>query len=498
MKRSRRSSTRQRPAALAADDLAFEDAAVHFERALRLLDEHSPADTGLRVELLTQLANARVFVDEGAGVEAALRAVNAARASGSPAQFARAVAVFTEPATAALAHPHEVAGLFDEARAALGDESLALRALLQAREAFKYTAYQLSGRDGRTLARDAVDLARAAQDPLTLAETLFTLAVSLEGSADIAERVALGEELVGLGRTATGRAATASAYGLRVLAGVHLEHGDADSLASTVTELARIGDQLRWLPALASAAQWRATQALLEGRFGDVRTCWKDMRRFARAYRAVAGMEAQQSYYLAREQGDLAGIVRPLEQIAEGPPGGLYVPAMLAVAQLDSGDETSARATLDRLVGGDLRRGERESAWGAVLALLAEVAAATESEHAGILYELVDPFAGRLLAAVIGLSCHGAADRYLGMLSTTLERWDDAEAHFERALTLEERVHGHALLPRTRYWQARFLRARGRRGDDRAARMILDQVVEETARLGMRRVCEQAEQLRAM
>ena len=47
------------------------------------------------------------------------------------------------------------------------------------------------------------------------------------------------------------------------------------------------------------------------------------------------------------------------------------------------------------------------------------------------------------------------------VLSTVLEEWDAADAHFAEALSLEERIHGHALLPRTRYWQARFLRARG-------------------------------------
>ena len=185
------------------------------------------------------------------------------------------------------------------------------------------------------------------------------------------------------------------------------------------------------------------------------------MRRYARAYRGVAGMEAQQAYYLAREQGDLAYLVGPLEQLAAGSSESLYVPAMLAVAQLDTADETAALHTLDQLSANDLRRGEKETSWGAVLALLAEVAASGESKsHAALLYDLLDPFAGRLLATVIGLACLGSADRYQGMLSTTLERWDDAEAHFERALDLEQRIRGRALLPRTLYWQARFLRAR--------------------------------------
>jgi hypothetical protein len=322
--------------------------------------------------------------------------------------------------------------------------------------------------------------------------------MSLESTAQTTERLAQGEELVALGRAGGGRAAMATVQGLRVLAGVHLELGDAEGLSSTIARLAHTGEELRWLPALVFEAQWRATQALLEGRFEDVRVRWNDMRRYARAYRAVAGMEAQQAYYLARDQGDLAALLGPLEHIAAGGSESLYVPAMLAVARLDTADEAAALRTLDSLTADDLRRGETESAWGAVLALLAEVAASGESKaQAAVLYELLNPFAGRLLTAVIGLACLGAAERYQGMLSTTLERWDDAETHFERALHLEQGIRGHALVPRTRYWQAQFLRARARPGDDGTARAILSEVVKDTRELGMRRLREQAEQLLA-
>ena len=68
-------------------DLAFEDAASYFERALELFDEHAPTDATQHVELLTDLADALVFVDERAGVQVAMGAVNAARANASPWQL---------------------------------------------------------------------------------------------------------------------------------------------------------------------------------------------------------------------------------------------------------------------------------------------------------------------------------------------------------------------------------------------------------------------------
>jgi len=478
----------------AAAHLAFEDAAAYFEQALELLDQYAPADPAPRVELLISLAEARGFVDETAGLDAALRAVDAARVSGSPEQFGRAVAAFAEPMSSAL-YPEQVATLLDEAQRVLGDDDRALRVRLIAIEAFKYSAYQLQGRDGRALADRAVQLAREAGDAPSLTQALFARAISLESTAQTAERRSLAEELIALGRAPGARAARATTQGLRVLARAHLELGDAESLTATIAELARTGEERRWLPALVFAAQWRATQALLEGRFDDVRADWHDMRRYARAYSAVAGIQEAQAYYLARERGTLADVVGPLEQMSAVSSQSLYVPAMLAVAQLDSGDETAALCTLDLLTADDIRRSENENAWGAILALLSEVAAAgASSSRAELLYELLEPFAGRLLVTVIGLASLGAADRYQGMLSTTLARWDDAEAHFERALELEQRIRGRALVPRTRYWQARFLQARARPGDDRSARAILSGVVNDTRQLGMRRLSEQAEQ----
>jgi tetratricopeptide (TPR) repeat protein len=475
-------------------DLAFEDAAAHFERALRLVEQHAQDDTDSRVELLTDLASALVYVDERAGVETALRAVDAARADGTAAQFGRAVAVFVEPVYGVVGFPTEVSRVFDEVRVVLGEGHPALRARLQAFEAFKYATNQLHGRDARALAREAAALARSSGDPVTLADALFALAMTLEAPADLPERVALAEELVSMGEQASARA---PAFGLRLRAGTYLELGDAEAFDSTIAELAHIGVRRRWLPAQVYAAQWRVTQALLEGRFDDVRAGEQELRGYARAYRGASGMYRIQTFHLLREEGqlpDLGGTGRRVEPEVDV----LYAWALLSLALLESGSEHAAQGNLDMLAAQDFHSGESEGARAPALAMLAEVAVSCGSRaHATALHDQLTPFAGRIAAESTGLPCVGAADRYLGMLSTVLEQWDAADAYFAQALSLEERIRGHALLPRTRYWQARFLRARGRPGDDRAAVALLTDVVEETSRLGMRRLCAQAGELRA-
>ncbi len=475
-------------------DLAFEDAAGHFEAALKLLEQYEPDETGRRIEVLTDLASALVYVDERIGVQTALRAVEAARADGTPSQFGRAVAVAVEPVYGVLAFPTEVTRLFDEARAVLDGRDVALRARLLAFESFKYATHALHGRAGQGLAEEAVALARLSDDPVTLADALYALAVSLEGAADLAERLALGEELVALGPSAGARA---SAFGLRVIAGAHLERADAPALASAIAELGRVGVEMRWLPAQVYTAQFRATRALLEGRFQDVDRHGEELRRFARAYHGAGGMRYLQATFLARERGqvDRWGLAA---QMSDEPDSDLYTRATRALAQLDAGDEIGARSVVDRLVADDIGHRGGETGFGSALGMLAEVVASVGSRaQAARIYDLLTPFAGRLLAIMLGVACLGAADRYLGMLSTAIGRWDEAEAHFERALAIEERARGHALLPRTRYWQVRLLRERGRPGDARMANAILATVIGDSSRLGMQGLRAQAEALSA-
>jgi class 3 adenylate cyclase/tetratricopeptide (TPR) repeat protein len=476
----------------ALDNVAFEAAVAKFTDALELLDQYSPESDGLRVELLTDRASALVYVDERAGVDAALRAVEAARAEGSPAHFGRAVAVFVEPMHAVAAYPAEVTALFDEARVVLGGNEAALRARLLAFEAFKYAVYQLTGRDGRALAAEALRIARTLDDPLTLSDALFALATSLEGEAEVEQRVELGNELVRLGPAVGARA---SAFGLRVLAGTYLETGEADGVTASITRLERVGAEARWLPALVYAAQWKGTQALLEGRFDDARARGEELQRYTRAYRAASSMHIVQTFQLAREEGALSNMA-PLEETAAEHTQSLLTWGMLALAQLESGQEDLAFSTLARVEAAGFSRTQTEGVSGAALGMLAEVAAAGGAVGpAETLYELLTPFQGRLLSMVLGLACLGAADRYLGMLSTTLGRFDEADAHFARAEALEAQVRGAALLPRTRYWRARLLQ---KRGDRDSARALLGDVVTESQRLGMRGLAAQAETLLAV
>src|SRR5262249_56189005 len=82
-----------------------------------------------------------------------------------------------------------------------------------------------------------------------------------------------------------------------------------------------------------------------------------------------------------------------------------------------------------------------------------------ERWHARSVYERLEPYAGRNVAAAPSLVL-GAADRYLGLLAATMERWDAAQAHFEAALELNTRMGARPWVAFTQYDYAAMVLAR--------------------------------------
>ena len=69
------------------------------------------------------------------------------------------------------------------------------------------------------------------------------------------------------------------------------------------------------------------------------------------------------------------------------------------------------------------------------MSLLAEACTVLANrQRAAALHGLLSPHSGHLIVAGVGVICTGAADRFLGMLESTLHRWKEAEDHFEAAL----------------------------------------------------------------
>jgi hypothetical protein len=79
----------------------------------------------------------------------------------------------------------------------------------------------------------------------------------------------------------------------------------------------------------------------------------------------------------------------------------------------------------------------------------------------------------------------GSVARYLGILATGDERWDDAEIHFEAAISANERRGLRPWLAYARHDYARMLVARDGGGDRERAERLLGQALAGYRELGM-------------
>ena len=134
----------------------------------------------------------------------------------------------------------------------------------------------------------------------------------------------------------------------------------------------------------------------------------------------------------------------------------------------------------------DLVKLPRDSEWLFSLSVLAEVAAHLQDrDRAAILYGLLLPYA-RLNASNSGVGGIGSVSRYLGILASTMSRWDDAQSHFEDALAMNERMGARPWLAHTQNDYARVMFDRGGPGDRERAQELLDQALATYREIGMK------------
>ena len=131
-----------------------------------------------------------------------------------------------------------------------------------------------------------------------------------------------------------------------------------------------------------------------------------------------------------------------------------------------------------------------------ILMEIGEVAAALgDTRRAALLYNLLHPFAGRLLTIAYNVACLGSTHHWLGLLAGTLKRWDNAVAHFEAAIETNARVGARPYHARSQHEYARMLIERGDSGDKEKTKELLTQATATYRELGMPTFLEKAGEL---
>ena len=275
-----------------------------------------------------------------------------------------------------------------------------------------------------------------------------------------------------------------------------MELGNLQARAAIFEAYTREADELRQPFYQYVGLSSRSMLALFEGRFNDAERYAEDARSFGARMPSLdaAGIYGVQMFSIRREQGRLkelaplvAHFVRTTPQAATWRPG-------LALIYTELGMKDEARAEFEALAADRFAAVPRDGLWANCIAYLAEVCSFLgDADRAEELYKYLLPFDGRNFVAGPNVACSGAVARHLGMLATTMQRWADAERHFEAALEMNARQGAHPWLAHTRYDYAHMLITRRRSEDRERALALLDEALETARALGMNALAERAQ-----
>jgi tetratricopeptide (TPR) repeat protein len=249
---------------------------------------------------------------------------------------------------------------------------------------------------------------------------------------------------------------------------------DLEAMTNLAEELRQPAQ--RWLVGV-----HRTLLALLEGRFEEAEQLIAETRSVgerAQSWNAEV-THGLQLYVLRREQGRLNEVVELVRHSAgEHQTYPIWRCALVnALAGIGSTDE--ARAEFEALAADEFIGLPFDEEWDVSLCFLAEAAATLgDRQRAAALYELLLPYVDRVAISYPEIST-GPVSRFLGILASTIEQWDDAEHHFRQAIELSERIRARPSLAHTQEEYARMLQTRRRPGDAATAKALLDEALRK-------------------
>ncbi len=262
--------------------------------------------------------------------------------------------------------------------------------------------------------------------------------------------------------------------------------GDLESARREVAVLVESAEQTAQPFMLHVAEHYGSAIALGDGRLDEAEARQRRSNEWSRLLtgRDATGVHGIQMFSIVREQGrlaELAPVIRVLA--AEGHEQGPWRPGLVSLL-VELGMDAEAEAELSQIAAEGLDR-FRESLWLASLTYLTDACAALgHREMAAIVYPELEPLAGSNVMIGHLVAYYGAADRYLGMLASTLGERERADRHFEQAMELNRRMGASTWLAHTAYEYARHL-LRPSDADDERAAALLAEASELAARIGL-------------
>ncbi len=322
--------------------------------------------------------------------------------------------------------------LLELAATRAGDD--ATRARVLARLAHELLGDASAGRRRRALADEARALADPTGDPDVRADVLDARLHALWDPEGAHDRLDTAAEIIDLARACGNQVRYRHGLFWRFVALMELGRvAEAESALAAFEQAARVaGDEEATVMALSR----HAALAVLRGNFPEGARLADEVGARGRRIRlpdverlvgTVRGTISGQT-----GEGDAATAIEQFRVLARRAPGHLFEATAARILAI-TGHMAEAAAELDRLLARALAAsGPR---WLGATTDLAAVAAVTGHVGAAtVLYDALGPYRGRLVVWGGGAAVSGPVSYYLGLLASTLGRWDEAVAHLGDAV----------------------------------------------------------------
>ena len=463
--------------------LAYEEGVGYYERALEAL-ELGGGDEAERCAVQIDLGHAWSRAGDRDRYRAVFEAAaNLARKLGEPRLLGEAALGFGGPWEWGWGPDEKLRQMLDDAREALGDEDSSVLARVLTRLSGTHP-YLNSPELRLSLGEQSLEMARRLDDRHALLEAIegrsFEAGLGLPRSDWLEERENRVRELTELAqrpvrdedrRDGPHWDPEWAVHDIRI--STHVSLGDMEAADREIDACQKIVDAQRQLYQRYWLVSDRFGRALGDGRYDEAIRFHAEGRKIARRMNpSVPTISLAQSIVLALDLGMEYG--HPILRDPDSAEGILVAiqrdfpwlagmsRALAALACLTLDQESAARRHYELIAADGFQAARTDNAALSTMCWFADLACALrDPDRAGILYEIIEPYAGWNVLSNRGSEYLGSGEHFLGMLAGLLERWDEAEAHLRRALVFNERIGARAHVVRTRIELARVLGARG-------------------------------------
>ena len=460
--------------------VAFDEAAARFASALELgiEDPYRHADA----QLALGTAHFRAGRSDEA-IEAFSAAAEIGRELDDAELLATAAVGFEEACWRPGITDQGAVQILDEASLALGDGDSELRVMLLAGLGRAH-AFLGDYAASETVRARAIAMARRLGDRPGLATVLVRSYWShSEGSLD--ETLEMLSEARGLAESLGAIDLQTEAMEWRVAGLIAL--GDLRGAERELGEVHAMAVRMRQPFTLHVAEHYAATLALCTGRLAEAEAAATRSHEWSRLLtgRPASGIYGIQMFGIRREQGRLHELAAVARVVTESERSRAAWRPGLAALLAELGMKEEAKHELDHVRRTGLDE-LRSGLWVASLTYLADACTLLgDAELAAPIYDELLPLAGGNVVIGHGVTCYGAADRYLGRLAATLGDRPRAIEHFERALTVNRAMGAITWTAHTLYDYGETLRLGGSFDDAVRAAGFFSEAAGLAERIGM-------------